>query len=191
MRHRAGLDHETVIQAAANLLDEQGLEQLSLTRLAERLGIRTPSLYNYVNNLADLKRELARYSSRELLRHLTRATIGKAGNEAVFALADAYRAYARTHPACYALTQQVADLEDRELREIDEETVNVARAVLAPYRLSEVNMLHAIRGLRSFIHGFVSLEISGGFGLPLSPDESFHWSLNVLIAGLEQAQHSL
>src|SRR5260221_8231667 len=46
MSHRAGLDRSTVVEAAAKLVDEEGIEQLTLGRLAERLGVRTPSLYN-------------------------------------------------------------------------------------------------------------------------------------------------
>src|SRR5579864_8016152 len=67
MAHRAGLDQTGVIDAAARLIDEEGLEQLSLGRLAERLGVRTPSLYNHVAGLPGLKRDLALYCLRDLL----------------------------------------------------------------------------------------------------------------------------
>ena len=50
MAHRAGLDRAAVVEAAARLVDEEGVEQLSLGRLAERLGVRSPSLYNHVAN---------------------------------------------------------------------------------------------------------------------------------------------
>src|SRR5438128_11655467 len=98
MSHRVGLDHATVVEAAAKLVDEEGLEQLSLGRLAERLGVRTPSLYNHVAGLPGLKRDLALYCLRDLLDRIQRATIGKSRGEAILALADAYRAYARQMP---------------------------------------------------------------------------------------------
>ena len=44
--------------------------------------------------------------------------------------------------------------------------------------------LHAIRGLRSLLHGFVSLEMGGGFGLPLDLDESFQQMVVVYLQGL-------
>src|SRR5713101_8948460 len=101
MSHRVGLDRASVVEAAARLVDEEGIEQLSLGRLAERLGVRTPSLYNHVAGLPGLKHDLALFCSRELLDRLLRATIGKSRAEAIFALANAFRAYARETPGRY------------------------------------------------------------------------------------------
>jgi AcrR family transcriptional regulator len=187
MSRRAGLDHEAVVEAAAKLVDEEGIDQLSLGRLAERLGIRTPSLYNHVAGLPGLKHDLALYSLRDLLNHATRATIGKSRAEAIIGLADAFRSYARQTPGRYTLTQQAPDPGDHELQLVAQQVVDVVRAVLAPYGLSEEDAIHAIRGLRSIVHGFVSLEVIGGFGLPVDLDASFHWLINVFTAGLEQS----
>ena len=43
-----------VIQAASDIADEKGLNNVSLKVVAERLNIRTPSLYNHIENLDDL-----------------------------------------------------------------------------------------------------------------------------------------
>src|SRR5260370_6333199 len=104
MSHRVGLDQATVVEAAARLVDEEGLDQLSLGRLAVHLGVRTPSLYNHVAGLPGLKHDLALFCSRELLDRLLRATIGKSRAEAIFACANAYRAYAKEAPERYCLT---------------------------------------------------------------------------------------
>ena len=191
MSRRVGLDHATVVEAAAKLVDEEGLDQLSLGRLAERLGVRTPSLYNHVAGLPGLKHDLAIYCLRDLLGLITRATIGKSRAEAIVALADAYRSYAREAPGRYALTQQAPAPSDPELLTVAQQVVDVVRAVLAPYRLSEEDAIHAIRGLRSIVHGFISLEVGGGFGMPIDQDASFHWLINLYIAGLEQKTCSL
>jgi AcrR family transcriptional regulator len=180
------LDQETVVEAAAKLVDEEGIDQLSLGRLAGRLGIRTPSLYNHVAGLPGLKHDLALYCLRDLLDHATRATIGKSRAEAIIALADAYRAFARQTPGRYMLTQQAPDPGDRELQVVAQQVVDVVRAILVPYRLSEEDAIHAIRGLRSIVHGFVSLEVAGGFGLPVDLDASFHWLINEFVAGLDR-----
>src|SRR6266567_4569941 len=103
--HRVGLDQSTVVEAAAKLVDEEGIEQLTLGRLAERLGVRTPSLYNHIAGLPGLNHEDA---------------------------------------------------------------------------------IHAIRGLRSIVHGFISLEVAGGFGMPVDLDASFHWLIDAFVTGLEQ-----
>ena len=187
MSHRVGLDQATVVEAAAKLVDEDGIEQLTLGRLAERLGVRTPSLYNHVAGLPGLKRDLALYCLRDLLDRILRTTIGKSGAEAIFALADAHRAYARETPGRYALTLQAPAPSDQELQAIAQRIVDVLRAVLAPYRLSEEEAIHAIRSLRSIVHGFSSLEVAGAFGMPVDLDASFHWLINLFIAGLRRS----
>ncbi len=186
MSRRAGLDKATIVEAAAKLVDEEGIEQLSLGRLAESLGVRTPSLYNHVAGLPGLKHDLALYCLRDVLNHLLRATIGKSRAEAIFAFANAYRAYARETPGRYALTLQAPDPRDRELQAIAQQIIEVALAILAPYKLSEQEAIHAIRGLRSIVHGFISLEGVGGFAMPVDLDASFHWLINLFIAGLDQ-----
>src|SRR5438105_1982589 len=187
MSHRAGLDKASVVEAAAKLVDEEGIEQLSLGRLAERLGIRTPSLYNHVTGLTGLKHDLALYCMRDLLDRVRLATIGKSDAEAIIALADAYRTYAREMPGRYALTQRAPDPGDQAVIAIAQQIVDVCRAVLAPYKLGEENAIHAIRGLRSIVQGFISLELAGGFGMPIDMDASFHWLIDLYIAGLSES----
>ena len=186
MSHRVGLDQASVVEAAVKLVDEEGIDQLTLGRLAERLGVRTPSLYNHVAGLPGLKHELMLYCLHDLLDRILHATVGKSRAEAIFALADAYRAYAREAPGRYALTLQAPDPGDQEVQAIAEEIVDVLRAVLAPYRLSDEEAIHAIRGLRSIVHGFISLEVAGGFGMPVDLDASFHWLINLFITGLSR-----
>jgi AcrR family transcriptional regulator len=186
MSRRAGLDKQAVIEAAAQLVDEEGVDQLSLGRLAERLGIRTPSLYNHVAGLSGLKHDLALYCLRDLLDQTTHATIGKSRAEAIIALADAYRLYAKQTPGRYTLTQQAPDAGDLESQSLAQQVVDIVRAILVPYKLSDEDAIHAIRGLRSIVQGFVSLEVTGGFGLPVDLDSSFHWLINVFITGLDQ-----
>ncbi len=113
MTRRAGLDKAAVIEEALRLIDEEGLEQLSLGRLAERLGVRVPSLYNHVAGLGGLKRDLAVYCLGELYERLTRAVVGKARGEAIRALADSYLAYARQVPGHYSFTLQAPDPADK------------------------------------------------------------------------------
>jgi AcrR family transcriptional regulator len=179
-----GLDRSTVVQAAAELVDSIGVDQLTLAQLAEHLGIRTPSLYNHIAGQSGLRRELTLWCVKELLGRLHRATVGKAGDEALVALAHMYRAYAREHPGRYTCTQLPAGPTDSELQEAQQEVVEVALAVMRPYGLTGEDAVHAVRVLRSAMHGFVSLELMGGFGLPLNLDESFRRLIQMFIDGL-------
>lgn len=188
MTRRAGLDKVAVIEEAARLIDGEGLEQLSLGRLAERLGVRVPSLYNHVAGLPGLKRDLAVYCLRELFGVLTRATVGKSHADAIFALVEAYRDYARRMPGRYLLTLQAPPSGDKEWQQVGQQAVDIAGAILAPYQLGDEATIHAIRGLRIIIQGAVGLEIAGAFAMPISLDDSIRWLLRLYIAGLEQSE---
>jgi AcrR family transcriptional regulator len=190
MSHRPGLNRSSVVEAAAKLVDEEGVDQLSLGRLAERLGVRTPSLYNHVAGLAGLRHELALYCLHDVRDRITRASVGKARSEAIFALADAFREYAVEAPGRYALAQQAPAPSDKEVQACAQQIVDVMQAVLGPYGLGEEDAIHAIRGLRALVHGFVSLEVAHGFGMPVDLDASFHWLIDTFIAGLRQPAES-
>src|SRR5579875_3074672 len=103
MPSRAGLDPDAVVRAAADLADAAGGE-VRLADLAAHLGVRTPSLYNHIAGQEGLRRELALLGLRELYARLARAAIGRAADDAILALAHAYRGFAREHPGLYAAT---------------------------------------------------------------------------------------
>lgn len=184
MARSAGIDRAKVITVAAELADAHGLEQLTLAQIAAHLGIKLPSLYNHVDGLPGLRRELALLGVRELGERMAQAAIGKAGDEAVHALAQAYRAYATAHPGRYAAGVRAAPADDPELAELGARVVSVVVTVLQPYDLHDADAIHAVRGLRSIVHGFATLESAGGFGIPLDVDESFRRLVAAYVAGL-------
>lgn len=188
MAARAGLDHAAVVQAAAEMADSKGLEEVSLAALAAQLGVRSPTLYHYVEGLPGLRRDLALKGTRELARRLGRAVMGKAASEAIFALADAYRAFAREHPGLYAATVRAAEPGDHELGAAQQEIVEIVLRVLAASHLQGDEAIHAVRMLRSMVHGFVTLEVAGGFGIPLDIDETFHRMIRLFIDNLGQRE---
>lgn len=187
---RVSLTRGVVLAEAAKLADEKGFDQLSLAQLADRFHIRPPSLYNHIASLEALKRELAMMALRELADALGKAAIGAAKDDAVRRLAAAYREFVKKHPGLYQATQRAVGASDPEMSRAGDEVVNVCLAVLRGYGLDRRAALHALRGLRSAVHGFASLEITGGFGIPLSIDESFAWLVECFIAGLNAAAAS-
>jgi AcrR family transcriptional regulator len=72
-----------VVDAAVDLVNLKGIEGLTLTRLAKKLGVQTPSLYNHIDGLRGLKRELALTNVRRLSDRMGKAAIGKSGPEAL------------------------------------------------------------------------------------------------------------
>jgi AcrR family transcriptional regulator len=181
---RAGLDAEAVVRAAAAVADADGLAELSLARLAAALGIRTPSLYAHVDGLGDLRARLGARGAREMASALQAAAAGRSGADALRAVAAAYRAYAHTHPGSYAAMQVASDRQDNQ--DAGAAAVGVFVAVLDGYGIAGEAAIHAVRAVRSALHGFVTLEREGGFGLPLSLDESFATLVEMIEAGLDR-----
>jgi AcrR family transcriptional regulator len=181
---RAGVDAEAVVGAASRLADAEGLEAVTLARVASDLGIRPPSLYAHVHGLDDLRRRLSARGANELAARLGTAAAGRSQADALRAIADAYRSYAHEHPGTYMATQRAADLTDGEGRKAGEAVVGVVVAVLRGYGFEGDEAVHAARIVRATLHGFVALELAEGFRIPLSLDESYRHLIAVLDAGL-------
>lgn len=180
---RAGLTASSVVAAGAELADEQGLREVTLARLASRLGVRAPSLYSHVGGLEDLRERIAARGAEELAAVLQRAAAGRAGGEALAAIAHAYRAYALAHPGSYEALQR-APAGSGPGAEAAGRVVAVVVAVLAGYGFEGDGAIHATRAIRAALHGFVSLETGGGFAMPQSLDESFAELIATLDRGL-------
>lgn len=184
---RMQLSKARVVRAAADLVNAEGWEALSLVRLADRLSIQAPSLYNHVDGLPGLLRELILLSNRELGEVMAEAAIGYAGEEAVRRIAEAYRRYIQANTGLYQIGLRSAALhqpEDLELAAAQNRATQVGMVVMQSMNLQGADAVHALRGLRSLVHGFTLLEAAGGFGLPVDCEESFQRTLAIFIRGL-------
>ncbi|MBE1878165.1 TetR/AcrR family transcriptional regulator [Myceligenerans pegani] len=188
---RAGLSHNAVVRLACEVVDAggpRGFTDLTLAKVAAEAGVAPPSLYKHVGSLAALRREVAVIAVRELTAAGTAATVGRAGADALRALAHAWRRYAVEHPGRYAATQIGADPDDpadARLNEAGAESVQVVAAVLQGFGLPEERLIDAIRAARSSVHGFVTLELGGGFRMRHDVDQSFDTLVTMLVAGIE------
>jgi AcrR family transcriptional regulator len=181
MATRAGLDFETIVKKAAELADRDGLGALSMATLASHLGVRPPALYHYFAGLAGLRRALALLGIQEVSARVGRAVMGLAGDDAVLALAHALRDFAQEHPGLYEAASRFPDPDDHEWLAAGREVIEIMVRALSAYHLSRDEARHIIRMLRSIVHGCVSLEHIGGFGLPLEVDETFRCLLVALL----------
>jgi AcrR family transcriptional regulator len=169
-----------VVAEAARLVDEAGAGRLTLAALAQRFGVALPSLYKHVGGLEDLHGRLAVVAARDLGTTLRRAATGKAGADATAAVATAYRAYASEHPGRYAYLLRPRD-DDEEHARASGEILDVLAGVLAGYGIEDPDaVVDAIRFLRSALHGFVALEIGGGFAMERPADASFEEAVRAL-----------
>ena len=185
---RAGLTRAGVVAAAVEAVDQVGFDGLTLASIAASAGVAVPSLYKHVSSLADLRREVAIVSVNQLTAAMTDATTGRAKGDAVRGMADAIRGFARRHPGRYAAAQvapRLDDPADAELALAAARTVDVAAAVLRGFELPAEDTIDSIRIVRSAVHGFVSLELGGGFGLPDDLDHTFGMLVDTVVAGIE------
>lgn len=188
MGARGRITRQAVIDAAAGIADAEGLDAVRPARVAEVLGVRTPSLYNHVEGGDDVREALALRGLRDLLAAYRDAAVGRAGADALGAACHAARAYAHTHPGLYAAAQRAAPHPPQgERAEVEAETLDVLLAVLRGFELEGEEALHAVRAVRSALHGFISLELGGGFGYPLDLDVSFERLLAIVLSGLPAA----
>lgn len=189
---RAGLDPASVTEAAADLVDEIGFDRLSMGLLADRLGIKTPSLYRHVTSQADLAHRIAVLAMDELADAIRDATQGRAGNEALVAGAHAMRTWVLVHPGRYAAgNAALISGPDDPLLAASGRVIDSWAAMLRGYRLDPAEEVHALRVLRSVLHGFASLEAIGSFQRSTDVDDSFTWTLGFLDQGLRARRPDL
>ena len=182
---RAGLTGDDVVTSAAGLADEIGFQAVTMGLLADRLGVRPPSLYKHVGGLADLQHRLATLAMTELGEVIRDAAQGRAGLDALTALLTAVRAYVTAHPGRYAATVGAEFTgPDDPLLAAGARVIGSIAAVLRGYGVGEDEMDHAIRTIRSTMHGFAMLEASQGFQWQADPDESFDWMIRFIDRGL-------
>ncbi|WFE32332.1 TetR/AcrR family transcriptional regulator [Micromonospora sp. WMMD975] len=177
---RAGLTPVTVVREAAVLADEVGHDRLTLAALAGRLGVALPSLYKHVRGVDALRQKLAVLAATEMADVLTSAAAGRAGGDALRAVATGYRGYAHRHPGRYPASQRAPDPTDPEHLAAAERAVGAIFAILHGYGIDGDAAVDATRMFRSTVHGFVTLEAAGGFGLPRDVDRSFEQMIDGL-----------
>lgn len=178
---RVGLTPSTVVDAALVLVDEVGPDALTLTAVADRLGVRTPSLYNHVEGLDDLRERMA----AKALGDLADALEAVAAHDDPRAPLVAYRRWASDNPSRYALVPVPAARSDALTNAPSVRMVELATAWAGRFGLHDDDAVHAARALRSALHGFCTIETAGGFGLQVDVEDSFHVLVELLVAGLQ------
>ncbi|MEV7759446.1 MULTISPECIES: TetR/AcrR family transcriptional regulator [Curtobacterium] len=185
---RAGLDPATVTEAAATLADEIGLAQLSMSLVADRLGVKAPSLYKHVDGLGDLTRRIAILGANELGDALRDAMQGRSGRSALEAAVQTVRRSVQEHPARYQAAVGVRPTgADDPLAVALGRTLASFAAALRDYPLDPADEVHALRVLRSVLHGFATIEASGGFQMDTDVDASAAWMVDFLDRGFRAA----
>lgn len=185
---RVGLNTEAVVTAAMDEIDENGEQTLTIAAVARRCGVAAPSLYKHVADVGELRALVSRRVLEELTTQIIPVVTGRSGYEALSGLMRAWREYAVTHPKRYAALAN-DPLTDPTTREAGTRLLSVVMAVLDGYGLSGSAAIHQARCVRSAVHGFVTLESGGGFGLPEDLDISFERLIHMVASSLASQRH--
>ena len=159
---RAGLTAADVVQAAADIADERGYQQLTIGLVAARLGIRAPSVYKHVSGLAELQHQLATRALSELGDAVAAAVAGRAGRDALAGLA----------------------------RASSTRVIGLIAAVLRGYDIPEPDLVHAIRTVRCVLHGWCMLQLTNAFQWSGDVECSFEQLISFMDYGLRGAGHT-
>ncbi|WP_053912734.1 WHG domain-containing protein [Streptomyces sp. SCSIO 75703] len=171
---RVGLTPERLVRAGAELADEVGFDQVTVSALARRFDVKPASLYSHLRGSEDLKTRIALLALAELADRGALALAGRSGKDALAAFADVHRDYAREHPGRYAAARHRLDPATA-AASAGVRHARMTRALLRGYDLAEPDQTHAVRLLGSVFHGYASLELSGGFDHS-APDSDTSWA---------------
>lgn len=165
------------------MVDRDGVDALTMTRLAEALEVTLPALYNHVRGAQDCLHAVALTARVDLLRALRRAARDHSQDVAVEAVARAWRRYALSHPGRYAATDRHPVAGYPELEDAVRRIVELLQQVVGSYGLEPGRAEHGAWSLRAALHGFVALESEQGHPRQLLVDESFVQLVNLLCQG--------
>lgn len=185
---RAGLDKNIVIEKAAQLANQIGLENIQLKTLADSLNIQSPSLYNYIKGLDDLRHELMLYGWRSMEERMMEvsADAGDNGYAAWEAICRVFYSYATKNPGVFSAMLWYNKYQDDETKKVTERLFSTCLQIASTLSISEDHCNHLIRTFRAFLEGYCLLVNNNAFGHEFSVDESFNISLQVLIAGMKE-----
>lgn len=186
---RTGLSKEKVVEAAVALIEQSGTSDFSMRALADSLQIKTASLYNHVKSMESLMVAVCIYALQMQRDYEMNAIKGKNHSEAIIALANAYRSFAKEHRELYRLIMNTAVACGEQLNDVSRCIVEPFMTVLGDTTLCDNEKYHWQRVLRGIVHGFVSQEDAGFFShLSADVDESFLTAIRCYMDGLEQAE---
>jgi AcrR family transcriptional regulator len=185
-RRPARLSRDSIVNAALTFLDREGWDALTINALANQLGTKGPSLYNHVQSLDDLRRTVRMRVVGDIIDMLKTVGQGRTRDDAVTAMASAYRSYAHHHPGRYsAFTRMPLGGDDPEFTDATRAAAAPVISVLASYGLDGEEAFYAALEFWSAMHGFVLLEMTGAMN-GIDTDAVFTDMVVRLATGMER-----
>ena len=186
---RKGLNKEKIITAAAELSEEKGFEQLNVLELAEKLNIKSASIYNHFTNFEEIQQALGDYAVCQLIDELQEAMGDKVRAEAIRSIADTYVTFARKHPSLYKAFIASHLVRKQETEKNIRMVVRIIFGAFNTYELTEEQCVHWGRIMRSMLHGFAAVEGAGWFShLPYPVKDTLKLAVENIIVSVESME---
>lgn len=186
---RIRLNRETVIDMAAEIADNEVLDNVTLSRIALDAGVKQPALYKHVSGIEDLWTQLSLRARHMLAHTLNKSLDGTAREESVLAVAHAWRSFVQEHPGLYSATDRVPSVGDPDVELSLAQVVSALTKSLDGYSLTDAQRAHCARTLRSALHGFCVLEKDNGHPEPYALDNSLKQMVELFCRGIETLEN--
>lgn len=182
------ISDELVIETSAKLSNKVGLENLSLKMIAEKLNIKSPSLYNHISSLDNIKERLMIYGWKQIENKMIYSSVGVSGYEALKNMCYAFYDYATNNKGIFTAMLWYNKYENEEKKNTTTRLFDMLFKVMNSLNIRDDNINHIIRTLRSFLEGFSLLVNNNAFGNPISIKESFDLSLEIIMNGIKSLE---
>lgn len=186
MPYPSQVTDSTIVDTASTLIERDGVEALSLARIAAELGIKAPSLYRYFDGKSALLQAVNLRTNQALIAALIDAADGAAAlshAERVMAVAHAYRSFAHDHPRAYAIAYSTTEPSAQPDPATLAALARQVQAIVAPLS-GDANSLAALRGLWALVHGFIVLELTGQYQRGGDLDAAYTYAVEAYVRGI-------
>jgi AcrR family transcriptional regulator len=175
---------DAIVAAGRSILDADGLDGLTMQRIAVAVGVRAPSLYKRVQGRGDLIRLIANDVAIELTRTLECAAASGDPRLDLRAIAEAFRGWARAHPEAYHLLFDRLPEGERVDPEVNARSSEVLLRTAAALGGQE-HALEAARTVVAWANGFLNMELAGAFRLGGDVDRAFDYGIDRIIRSIQ------
>ncbi len=186
---RSGIAKEDIVRVAAQLADEIGIDNITLKEISRRLDIQSPSLYNHISGLPDLKEQVSLYVMETLREHMVRSVIGRTGIDALKEMGRSFIQFAREHSGMYETVQWMNIADNVQNGSLFSEVVHLVYDIADNLGVDELSASHIIRTVRCLAQGFASVESHQGFSHPSSVESSYEYALDMFFLGIKTKQN--
>lgn len=181
MPARSQTSTTAIVAAGRRLLEDRGIDALTMRDVAEAVGVRAPSLYKRVRDRSDLFRLILEDVADELTSTLDAAAGSGDAATDLRAMVAAYRGFAHSNPVTYTLMFAPHARSGATARSVrSSSTFLDVVADLA----GRPNALPAARTIVAWAHGFITMELAGAFQLGGDVEQAWTFGLEQILAAV-------